>query len=586
MILEKVSGSITKGVTEMMFRFFGLASVIMSISIVSVYAEYADSNHLPLKKQSLAESCISLDVPVRTDMRYAVELGVRFLTSTFNSDNNDRPWKFTLVQKDGKGELADDSASGISHNVGRCIWGGMLAEETMGVSFPEKGYSILLRQFRASFDNNDCVNAYVDSEQGGAVCMAGHNLREGLYGLVGLIRTRNSDWARQTAAKMVATLESITTEDGHLSPELAQSKMSVKLLGLGSDVTTSGRLIEPLVAYYKLTGDVKSLELAGKYAKATLASVFTEDGDIGPLKGWDAHIHSICSSLAGIAAYAQETKNEKLLSRCGQIVDRGIAKYSTKWGWVDELMPSHPVDEHLRGEINQTADVVRIALILGNSGQPKYYELAEQYIRGVLLHAQHRQPDISKFMHQSQNPVGDKEKAVVERSIGGYGMILPNDRMKEGAWPVSVLDITSGAIHGLCEAWKYRVTEDANAINVNLLFDTVHPCIEVKSFLPFQGRIECFVKKSKKLRIRIPSWVDIKTVEVEIEGQKVKDIVKISCGYLECPGSVAGRTIICNFNLKVRTEKEIVEGEEYTATWCGDQIIQILPRGKVSPMPF
>jgi glutamine cyclotransferase len=40
------------------------------------------------------------------------------------------------------------------------------------------------------------------------------------------------------------------------------------------------------------------------------------------------------------------------------------------------------------------------------------------------------------------------------------------------------------------------------------------------------------------------------------------------------------------FPVACRRERETVDGVVYTTLWAGDQILEILPRGPVSPLPF
>ena len=72
-------------------------------------------------------------------------------------------------------------------------------------------------------------------------------------------------------------------------------------------------------------------------------------------------------------------------------------------------MPDHPANVQSRGEINQTGDVIRAALILGQYVSPKYYELAERYVRGMLLPAQLRGQNLMAFLRDNTNPKAQKE---------------------------------------------------------------------------------------------------------------------------------------------------------------------------------
>ena len=109
-----------------------------------------------------------------------------------------------------------------------------------------------------------------------------------------------------------------------------------------------------------------------------------------------------------------------------------------------------------RGEINQTGDVVRTALLLGDAGYTAYYELAERYLRSMLLPTQYREEDLRRIIHENEQPRSDAERDVLRRSTGGFSMQFPNDRSREGGWPISTLDITSGAVHAMSECYNRR----------------------------------------------------------------------------------------------------------------------------------
>ena len=94
-------------------------------------------------------------------------------------------------------------------------------------------------------------------------------------------------------------------------------------------------------------------------------------------------------------------------------------------------------------------------------------------------------------------------------------MQLPNDRMREGDWPVSTLDITSGAVHAMSECYRQRTVVQGRTYTVNLLFDYRDDAVDIRSQLPRTGRVE-FAAKSPidRIRIRIPTWVDRSTMQV------------------------------------------------------------------------
>ena len=523
-------------------------------------------------------------LPIRKDLREAIELSVRHLNNLYDKDRDNEPFFYINRDADGTGKMNHSIEIGIPHVVGRCLVGCMMAEKCAQVPFPQEGLAILERYCKSSFDNPDHLNSYFDPRKGGARFIEFHNMREGLYGLWALIAGRQSVWAREEAHQMLVTLDKITDADGLWSVELAKKAgLSEPFLGLAPPNTA--RIIDPLLAYYDCTQDPLALKLAKLYSIQGLKQIFMEDGHFAPMERSSGHVHSISSSLSGITAYAVRANDQAMLAMCRRIMDVGVPEYFSSWGWGDEVFPVHPADAISRGEINQTGDVVRTALTLGGAGWPDYYEIAERYVRSMLLPTQHREPELRRILRDRPTPADDSERDTVMRSIGGYAMQLPNDRMREGDWPISTLDITSGAVHAMSECYRQRTMCHDGLYRMNLLFDFEDELLMLKSQLPETGRIEFAARKEVKgLQIRIPNWVDRKTVKIVIAE---KNIPAEFDGPFVRVGSIAsGQNGAVTFEVVCKSETETVDGVVYTTLWAGNQIIDIKPRGTESPLPF
>jgi hypothetical protein len=551
------------------------------------------------------------DLPVRTDIQRAVELSLSSLNHHFNWDCC-RPAPLNVLEPpdgvpmaeglfpelywgshgaaDGTGEFGPTCRPhplgiGVSHVVGRNLWASLLAEETLGIPMPTESFVILRRHCEDMYDNEDHLGSYyklVDGFQRGVIS---HDMREGFLALLALARVRGDAWAREKAGRMLVTLEKITDDEGHLSNDLAANHgMAGRVLGMGNDATTSGRLVGPLVEFYRLTRDPRALKLAGLYAGGTLETAFTREGRFAPVTTSSGHIHSITSSLCGITKYAIFTDKRELLDACIRIMNTGIPEYVSSWGWADEVTPEHEANEISRGEINQTGDVIRTALLLGGAGYARFYEMAERYLRGMLLPAQYHEEDLRQFMTEKDAPRGDYEKDMIRRVTGGYCMHLPNDRTQKGGWPLTTQDIISGAVHALCECWRHRVTGNDSSIKVNLLFSCETEDVTVVSRLPLEGRLAFRVKTAKSLLIRIPEWVEHESLAIRVHG--VKRPVVLEGRYVRISELHAGDEGEILFDVPVRVERERVDGTDYTTTWIGNQIVDIQPRGPISPLPF
>lgn len=522
-------------------------------------------------------------LPVRTDLLEAIRLGMACLNDSFDADRDGEPFFYSNCRADGTGEFHHSVNIGIPHVTGRCLLGNMSASLATGLPFPPDGLAILARYLKASFDNPDHLNSYLDPEKGGKREIEFHNMREGLYGLWALMHTHEREWAVATARETVRTLDRLSDADGHWSPALAeQLGLSDRCFGLA--VPNAGRTVDPLLAVHRETGDPLALNLAGRYARAALAELFMPDGSFAPMERSSGHVHSITSSLSGITEFALLAGDAEMLAACHRVLDVGVPEYFSSWGWGDEVFPEHPADELSRGEINQTGDVVRAALLLGAAGEPRYYSLAERYVRSMLLPTQHREEELRRFMRDNRHPTRDAERDVIGRSVGGYSMQLPNDRMQEGDWPIQTQDITSGAVHALAECWRQRVTLRDGEARVNLLFDYDDNALAVRSGLPFDGQLAFQARTALRLRVRMPEWTDRPTLRAVVRGEPFA--VSVRSGYADLGALAAGDEAELRFDVPCKVERETVDGARYTTTWIGDQIVDVRPRGTVSPLPF
>ncbi len=523
------------------------------------------------------------ELPIRGDLLESIRLCMHCLNSSFDANRDDEPFFYSNCRVDGTGEFHHALHIGVPHVTGRCLLGNMAASLATGLAFPPDGLAVLTRYLKSSFDNPDHLNSYHDPDKGGRRGLEFHNMREGLYGLWALMHTKEGDWARDKAAKMLRTLDRITDDSGRWSQALVQEAgMAERCQGLS--VPNAARMVDPLLAVHRITGDPVALKLAGQYARVGLEAMFTPDGHFAPMDRSSGHVHSITSSLSGITEFAVMTGDRGMIEACRRIIDVGVPQYFSSWGWGDEVFPDHPADEVSRGEINQTGDVVRAALHLGAAGDARYYELAERFLRSMLLPTQHREEELRRFMRDNEAPTRDAERDVIRRSVGGYSMQLPNDRMAEGDWPIQTQDITSGAVHALAECWRHRTTLAGRRADVNLLFDYEGDVLSVASALPLTGRIAIRARRPLNLRIRVPEWVDEDTVEVTANGAPCAAV--INGGYLLLDGVGPGDRAVVRFHVPCRIERETVDGTEYTTTWVGNQMVDIRPRGTVSPLPF
>jgi len=82
----------------------------------------------------------------------------------------------------------------------------------------------------------------------------------------------------------------------------------------------------------------------------------------------------------------------------------------------------------------------------------------------------------------------------------------------------------------------------------------------------------------------VPEWCEGAEMKSEVDGTVAA--AEVDKGYLVIAGLAAGARGEVTFPVACKVEKEIVDGTAYTTTWIGNQIVDIAPRGVVSPLPF
>jgi hypothetical protein len=229
-----------------------------------------------------AIGCPLRGLPVRTDLREAIALSAEHLASLFDSDHDNEPYFFSNRREDGTGEMMHSVNIGIPHVVGRSLLGILAAEEATGLPAPSEGLAILTRYCRVAFDDTNHLNSYVDPKRDHHRFIEFHNMREGLYGLVYLIAQRHDAWARQAAEQMLKSLDSMTDAQGRWSPDLAYQRGFARRLE-GVSIMNASRMVDPLMKYYRVTGNPLALKLAAGYAAQGLKTGFLDDGHFAPM---------------------------------------------------------------------------------------------------------------------------------------------------------------------------------------------------------------------------------------------------------------------------------------------------------------
>ena len=470
-----------------------------------------------------------------TDVAGAVRLGCRTMQSVFDADDNDVPFFSSEVRPDAR--LGFSAAHSESHVPGRHLNALLNAEDALGVELDEAAVRKHAAAAYFSFSGPLPVPLNRRRLDGPLDHFLTHNLREGMHALYALVAYRGEERAHDLAEGCIAALLELW------SPEHGWDRARCRERGVepveGTLINGIGRMLGPLVKYYRVTGSGAALDLALRLCERLLVDAFPADGRYRP-RVHGGHTHSTTCVMSSLAQLAELTGDTALLQRVKAFYDYGLPAISDWLGWVIENNAEQRSPD--RGEVNNSGDIVETALILGRAGYPRYLEDAERIVRCHILPAQLR--DVG-FIADPPNPAGsDGLRNVAARHRGAFGFPAPYGHEPLGVERVSFnMDIVGGAVGSLCEVYRATATRGAVGHRVNLLFDHETDAIAVRTDVA-DAALQVELKQPGPLWIRIPSWADRR--EIRVAG------ARFAGGYLFLPRHPVAKPLTLGYELPVR----------------------------------
>lgn len=475
-----------------------------------------------------------------TDIADAIRLGCRTMQNVFNADDNHVPFFSSSVRPTAALSFSSDHSE--SHMPGRFLNALLSAEDAAGVKIDEEAVEHLRRATFLSYGGQAALPLNRQVVGGTPINFSPHNLREGFHALYALAKYRKDKEAQGLAERSIATIfELWGPKDGWDLPRL-------RALGLNYQECQNflhgeGRMLGPLVKYYRATGYGPALKLALILKEKALSEFFLADGAFDPKRFVTTHVHSITCVLSSLAQLADLLGDDSLAMRVKMFYDNGLRNMRDEIGWSPESVNQQGSDH---GEANNTGDMLETALILGRRGHPECYADAERMLRCHLLPSQLR--DVS-FISNPPNLEGrDGLRDVANRHLGAFGFPAPygHESVGRGRGNLSFnMDIVGGVTGSLCEACREVVRSESAGEWVNLLFDHETRAVRVQS--PYTHdvlRIER--RQSGPLFVRLPGWLN--RDEVNVSGNTSPPVW--TNGYLFFAAVPAGQAIELRFPLK------------------------------------
>ena len=119
----------------------------------------------------------------------------------------------------------------------------------------------------------------------------------------------------------------------------------------------------------------EALDLALLLARKATTEFFLEDGSYDAER-FGGHTHSTTCVMSSLAQLADVTNDSALLERVRQFYDNGLWEIRDEIGWVVEVGGPQSEVDCLRGETNNSGDILETALILGARGHAQYYSVS------------------------------------------------------------------------------------------------------------------------------------------------------------------------------------------------------------------
>ena len=319
--------------------------------------------------------------------------------------------------------------------------------------------------------------------------------------------------------------------------------------------------ILPLTRYWEVTGSPS----AERLIRGLLNFFVRESGVVNEDGTFTGHLHSwgILPSTVGVLRYAMEVGDDELIQWCKRVWDFIVAN-SSSFGWVPDGIEAGDGIE--TGETCCITDLIHLGVKLAESGYDECFDYIEIMARNQLLENQVR--DVSRFRFDSPETEA--------MTLGAYdSWVMPN-----GLTGCSELGLegccTASAVRAIYLAWQHAITHSGNEVRVNLMLSRRSEWLDTMDFQPFEGRFSILVHKPVEVLIRVPSWIERATLELNTTYSWSGDFLKIE--------GIPGSRIDLEFPIPERQTEEGIRGHTYQLSWRGITLMRIEPPGEIYPI--
>ena len=365
----------------------------------------------------------------------------------------------------------------------------------------------------------------------------------------------------------------------------------------------AGTVARALVRTYGLTGDERSLELAGRLVNFCLLPSMWQDGWEYGIAGHEhglfaGHFHGNTMAIRGILAYAVAVGDERTKSIVREAYEHGRRAGLGRIGWVPGwITPERFGRIEGLGEwvkiISESCGIGNMAALaadLSTAGVGDYWEDVEQMARNQLVEQQFVDFDRMNAVVEHARKTKPKQDVipgiewdersvqlgaldnVVERTVGAFSMGTVTHIPRVTGFGCC----TGNGSLGLYYAWDAITRFRDGVAHVNLLLNRASPWMDIDSYLPFEGKVVLHNKQAETAYVHMPGWVSRGDVRCRVGSQIVQPVWVGR--YLGVRGLKPEDDITVEFPVHESEDRYTVAYKEYTCHFRGSTMVDVSPR--------
>jgi len=387
--------------------------------------------------------------------------------------------------------------------------------------------------------------------------------------------------------------------------------------GEGSIVAYHGHQIYGAMQWYTASGDEVALDLAARLSRYVMKPKFwggapgpadasARIGHIGSrlpdppytagaeIGHWFSHFHARAIALRGLLEFGRIAGDDQVLEFVRRAYEFTLTQGIARLGWINCWPASRHMDNKCEG--CALGDLVAMGIRLSDAGLGDYWDDVDACVRNQL--AEQQVTDAARLQaiaaagtqpswEEQLNPPSGKLNYddTIARTLGVFfGAARPN--AVPDPWVMHCC--TGNATQGLYYAWEGAVRESSDTAEVNLFLNRASRLLDVDSHLPYEGKVSIRNKGARRIRVRIPAWVDRRELRAAVDG-KPAELDWIGNGLVFC--RLGGREAI-QIAFPVRETRATytvaanTPGEHaFTCTFRASTCVDIAPRDQ-SPTSY